>query len=251
MKQQPDNLFRDKLENVQLTAPATAWSKIEAGLDKTSKKAIWLKIAAGIAVFAVAGILLWIMPSENGDVLATESADTQTESLALQSNPEVQESTPENPVVSMHTEPQQKQEQAKPTNKKIEAAQQNHTLLAQSSTPLEENTNNFTAIAIVPYVDVDVVADPSTSKTEAFTEEPTRSVYLVYTANEVNEKYLREPSTVDATSDDKKTSRIQMLMSVANNLKNGDGGLTDLRQMKDEIFALNFLDDKKQQSKKN
>jgi hypothetical protein len=248
MKQQPDKLFRDKLENIQLTAPANAWSKIEAGLDKSSKKGIWLKIAAGIAVFATAGIMLWTMPSENGAGLATESADTQTESLALQSNPEVQESTPENPVVSMHTGAQQKREQVKPTIKKVEAAKQNNTLLAQS-TPVEENTYNVTAIAIVPYADA--VADPSTSETEVFTEEPSRSVYLVYSADEVNEKYLRQSSTVDATSDDKKTSRIQMLMSVANNLKNGDGGLTDLRQMKDEIFALNFLDDKKQQSKKN
>jgi hypothetical protein len=249
MKQQPDKLFRDKLENFQLNAPANTWSKIETGLDKSSRKGIWLKIAAGIAVFAAAGILLWTIPSENGYILATESADTQTESLALQSNQDVQESTPENPVVSMHTEPQQKQEQAKPTNKKIEAAQQNHTLLAQPTTSVEVKADLVAAIDVFP--SAEAVAKLSSSDIGVTNEESQKSVYLVFTADEVNEKYLRQSSTVDATSDDKKTSRIQMLMSVANNLKNGDGGLTDLRQMKDEIFALNFLDDKNQQSKKN
>lgn len=248
MKQQPDKLFRVKLENFQLNAPANAWSKIEAGLDKPSRKAFWLKIAAGSAVFVTAGILFWSSSLENNDILAIESADPQAESLALQSTGEIQESVAELPVVSLTTEMQQKQESPQTTTKKINAEHQDNTLLIQSTLLEEENTDYAAAVAVVPYA---VEADQSVSEKEVFTQESSASVYLVYTADEVNEKYLRQPVEDDATSQDKKTSRIQMLMSVANNLKNGDGGFTDLRQKKDEIFALNFLDDKKQLSKKN
>lgn len=249
MKQQPDNLFRDKLENFQLNAPANAWSKIEAGLDKSSNKGFWFKIAAGITVFATAGILLWTTTSQQDEMLATQSTDAQTDPHSLQSTQEVQEVVPELPVVALNSETQQKLQPSKPTNKKSDAVHHDHVLLTQTTTPAEDNVVSVTAIVSAP--NAHAVADLTSPEQEVVPGESQPSVYLVYTANEVNEKYLRQSSAVDATSDDKKTSRIQMLMSVANNLKNGDGGFTDLRQMKDEIFALNFLDDKKQQSKKN
>ena len=59
MSQQTDKLFRDKLENFQMTAPQQAWSKVESRLDKKSHVGFWLKIAAGLVLLAVAAFLLW------------------------------------------------------------------------------------------------------------------------------------------------------------------------------------------------
>src|SRR5688500_10671295 len=48
MNQQPDKLFREKLENFSKGAPASAWNRIETGLDKKNNKGLWLKVAASI-----------------------------------------------------------------------------------------------------------------------------------------------------------------------------------------------------------
>jgi len=52
MNQQPDKLFKQKLENYQRPAPARAWSRIEAGLSKKNNKGLWLKIAASLLLLA-------------------------------------------------------------------------------------------------------------------------------------------------------------------------------------------------------
>jgi len=249
MTKQPDNLFRNKLENFQMSPPANAWSKIESGLDTSSKKGLWLKIAAGIVLFAVAGILLWTTSSDDATLLAFESSTIQIESMEQRPDGDVPEVIPNNTAIAIHEEQTGTVKKNKPTIEKRNPVQQNKNLLAQATAPIEDTDGS--AEILITETHAEVLADVSSVDTEVLSQESLASVYLVYTADEVNEKYLRKPSNVDATSDEKKSSRIQMLMSVANNLKNGDGGLTDLRQMKDEIFALNFLDDKKQQSKKN
>ena len=59
MNQQPDKLFREKLEGYQKPAPASAWEKIAAAQSKKNDKWLWLKIAASIAFVAVIGYMSW------------------------------------------------------------------------------------------------------------------------------------------------------------------------------------------------
>ena len=86
------------------------------------------------------------------------------------------------------------------------------------------------------------------------TEAPqvTTSNTIVYTAEEVNARFLRKNVDTQATPEDKKSSGIQKLMGIAHDLKNNENGFGDLRQKKDEILALNFLtktEDKTEKSK--
>ena len=73
MNQQPDKLFREKLEGYQKPAPASAWEKIAAAQSKKNDRWLWLKIAACIAFVAAAGYM--VLPENKTSDL---SHDTST-----------------------------------------------------------------------------------------------------------------------------------------------------------------------------
>ena len=59
MNQQPDELFRQKMEGFQKPAPATAWEKIAAAQNKRSNKGLWLKLAASLLLLALVIYTRW------------------------------------------------------------------------------------------------------------------------------------------------------------------------------------------------
>ncbi len=236
MTQQPDNLFRDKLEHFQLKPSAEAWNRIEAGLAKPSNKSLWFKVAAGLVLLSVASFILWNITTKQ------ENVNTAQQENITQST--INDAAIADNAIATETALAEEKKQTP-----VPSLKENHKkTIASHNTPIA-------AIDIQPEESLPALEIPAveylltqTDNTEA---ESATGVYLVLTADEVNQKYLRKQQEPEATPEEKNSSRIQMLMSVAHNLKNGEHALGDLRQMKDEIFALNFIDEKKQQSKKN
>jgi hypothetical protein len=231
MTSQPEKLFRNKLENFQKPASPAAWNRIEAGLDNRQPKGLWLKIAAGVLLVSVATFLLWPTSHTN-----------DTNVLAKASNPVVkpQESTPESTV------PQQASLQVAEqtvSKKKIrpkeikEIMEDVPVFAAEIVTP---NENNEWVETEIPAQVVPAAARP---------EEVLASTTLVYPAEEVNARFLKKESPVQATPEEKKSSGIQNLMGLAYDLKHTESGIGDLRQKKNEILALNFKEDKRGQNK--
>lgn len=247
MKQQPDHLFHNKLENFQLRPSADAWNRIEAGLDKKSNKALWLKIAAGLLLLSIASVLIWkIQPAET-DVLVKETPQTTEPALK-----KLQPTQPEEIAVAAvdqnkKTEP----EKTKPKNNRNIPADKKPTPAFSQQVAMIESTPDETLTEVIE-PETEVLVAQVESVTHQETEAQNNAgVYIVMTANEVNQKYLVPQPEDEATSEGKKSSRIQKLMGVAMNITDGDGPLGDLRQKKDELFALNFLEDKKQTKKFN
>jgi hypothetical protein len=71
-----------------------------------------------------------------------------------------------------------------------------------------------------------------------------RSVTLIFDAEQVNEKFLNKNLIVKATPEEKKPSTLRKLLDKAYDLKHNQDPLGNLRQRKNEIFALNFKNDK-------
>ena len=237
MTQQPDNLFREKLEHFQLNPSTDAWNRIEAGLTKRANKMLWMKIAAGLVLLSVASIILWNNSMYTDQhTTAIVNQDIGKENLAVETTPADIPATSNNLITKekdiLHSAI---------SGKRQKVVVKEYPQLEVVETIQEE---------AYPVVET-VVSETLIAQTEVAPTELSSGIYLVYSAEEVNQKYLRQQPEEDATSEEKKSSRMQMLMSVANNLKNGENPLGDLRQMKDEIFALNFIDEKKQQTKKN
>jgi hypothetical protein len=95
------------------------------------------------------------------------------------------------------------------------------------STPIEGNTLHSNATEIIE----------TTNSTPS-------SINLVYSAKD-SEKYLRKSKIQKDTASGKKLTTVEILLTVADNVKHGENGLGDLRQIKDEMFTFNFHDDKR------
>lgn len=231
MTSQPEKLFRDKLENFQKPAPPLAWDRIEANLEGSQPKGLWLKIAAGVMLVSVATFLLW--PSSQTD---------NPEVLTKASDPIVKpkESSPESTVLQQSpvqaTEQTVSKKKIKPKETKV-TPEDAPVLVAELVVTNE----------ISEWIETEVPADVVPAETKP--EEVLASTTLVYPVEEVNARFLKKESPVQATPEEKKSSGIQKLMGLAYDLKHTESGIGDLRQKKNEILALNFKEDKRGQNK--
>jgi hypothetical protein len=218
MTSQPEKLFRDKLENFQSPAPMAAWDRIEGNLDKPLKNKLWVKIAASLLLLAVAGFFIW-----KANLLDKSSSLTKTDNAVPKDKSTEKYIRKENtaPIIAEQT-PVQKKIKSKNKTKVIE---KNKPVLTEEIVIQEAPINESVKVAVV---ETNLVQEP-TSRT------------IIYTAEEVNAKFLRKKLSPEATTAEKKSSGIQKLMGLAYTLKNPDTGIGDLRQKKDEILALNFL----------
>jgi len=220
MTLQPDKLFREKLENFQRPASVAAWERIESGLNKNQSKGLWLKFAAGISVFVISTFLLWPSdPIENQQATNTNKLTPKVESAKKNNSKKITQATSV-----------QEQKTQKPTTKNKLIKKDESVLVAEATEKTKENT----ADPVIQQTEVQVAV------AETNTNEPT-SKTIVYTADEVNARFLKKKSPPEATAAEKKTSGMQKLMGLAYTIKNPENGLGDLRQKKDEILALNFL----------
>jgi len=242
MNQQPDQLFRQKLEGYQKPAPASAWEKIAAAQSKKNDKWLWLKIAASIAFVGAVGYLSW--PE-------TKTQDLSQDSLTKPNKEKTSEQVPttDNKVADVKTEsepsskkPSTSSSKRNKSVKKISPAIDDLQNLNVAETPKEEilPSQNETNENIAS---VETVIQPKIEETPIAAEPEPQKITLVYTAKDV-EEYLDKKSLAEATSDSKKSSTLKKLLRKANDLTNNQDPFGELRQKKNEILALNFKSEK-------
>jgi hypothetical protein len=248
MNQQPDKLFRDKLENFQKPASAEAWKRIERNLgSKKNNIALYLKIAASVLLVVTAGVLF--RPSTDTEQIAIQSTPIKKE-VPLQNKPELKNEPdsnprPETPQVEQ-TSPVVEQKTTPLVNKQIQPKEQVVQKVEEHSVAIEGQAPS----EIIPEIQEEIqpaITEPVIAKN--MTEED-NSVTIVLTSAEVNEKYLNKKALAEATSDEKKPSTLRKLLDKAYDLKHNQDPLGELRQKKNEILALNFKSDKQRSQNK-
>jgi hypothetical protein len=250
MNQQPDKLFREKLEGFQRPAPASAWDKIEKNLDNKKPIALWWKIAASLLLIAVAAYILWPKNSQSSEAPIAKAKDEETKSLPVPKEDKVNkeekvddaspssvqtpvvpsESIQKNSVSRIDKQKGQPKEKIEKPEIKVEESVANNETPLNEVIPVLENKIQHTEVAV--------------AEQNATTEKTDERITLIVSVDEAN-KYLTKNKNTEATSDDKKTSSLRKLLKKASDLTNDQRPLADLRQKKDEILALNF-DSKKQ-----
>ncbi len=244
MNQQPDKLFREKLEGFQKPAPASAWDKIEKNLNNKSPKGLWWKIAASLLLLAVATYVLWPKGSQSTEnSIATKKAE-ETKSIATPKEEQVKKEKPapeQTPITPL--ESSQENNVAKVNKEKYQSTEK----IQESKITIEESVANIETPLneIIPTTETKTeIVEIATVDINATTRIKDEYITLIVTADEAN-KYLTKNTNTQATSDVKKTSSLRKLLKKASDLTNDQRPLADLRQKKDEILALNF-DSKKQ-----
>ncbi|HEY5744665.1 MAG TPA: hypothetical protein VIU12_01205 [Chryseolinea sp.] len=262
MNQQPDKFFRDKLENYQQPAPARAWDKIEAELEKKTHKGLWWKIAASLLLTAMVSYTLWIgMTKPDANQTATTTEPKKEKPTQKETSPTTPTAESTAPVIS-------------PPAKKDPAAagvalesKRSHTITgtpkkalprqaekkeAPESTDVSPSEPAYTSNVVNSVAAIETSAPQASAPVVAETHVPVnaapKKIMITITAAE-SEKYLDKVALAEATSNEKKPSTFQKLLKKADDLKNNQDPFGDLRQRKNEILALNFKNEKRGQNK--
>jgi len=246
MNQQPDKLFRDKLEHFQKPISANAWSRIENNLERKKTSFLFLKVAAAVTI--AAGLGWWIMINDYS--AANRQAQIQKENVEqVKKSVNGQKPLPTTED-KLNTEIQTKATKQK-FRKKIEiispvpGMQEVQKELLQKKVETQ-SPDILTVAENAPGQETPELIEERQND-EVLVEEPSRisTSTLVLSAEEVNAKYLHKENLQEqATPDNKRPSTLQRLLSKVTDLKNNQDPIGELRQKKDEILALNFKTDK-------
>ena len=245
MNPQPDKLFKQKLENYQRPAPVSAWSRIEAGRSKKNNKYFWLKIAASLLLLAVISYtLISINEADDNTIAQQGSRQENIKSLNETDSLHQEKKSIPSPIIK---EPDQRLTEiikTKETKSTVKGRKEANSNIITTEEALDINKevtlqNDLTPSEIV-IAKINEEVAPTTKK----------NFKLVIEADEVNKKYLKERDIAKATSNDESSSGIKKLLDKAQDLKNNQDPFGDLRQVKNEILALNFQTNKKHEQNK-
>ncbi len=248
MNQQPDKLFQEKLQGYQRPVRPEAWKRVSANLEGSKSGNFWLRIAAALIVLAVAAV--FILTGENAHLPANIARKVEPVKKEHPENPETDQSRKEassskaeTQITDINTIPRRKNARS-PSRKQTLGSQQEPSLNQEADARAEisqtEKKEEQAAQELQPgqwTVQHEPVAQAE--KVEA-------RVKIVFTAEEVNEKYLDKKDLAEATPENKKSSSLRKLLDKAYDLKHNQDPLGELRQKKNEILAFNFKNERPQ-----
>ena len=226
MTLQPDKLFNEKLENFTTPVPVAAWDRIEAGLNKPHHSLSILKIAASICLLSIVTFLLWPSTPQQHTDLAILNKPNSTIPVIKETPAQIQE------------------------NKITDALDKTPTISNKNTTSNIKTKSDVIEAAVAQVIsaenkiETELLLPDNSEAIAQQNETPIVTQTIIYSAEEVNEKFLKKELVAEATTEKKKTSGIQKLIGVAYNLASADAGLGNIRQRKDEVLALNFRDKK-------
>lgn len=258
MNQPLDNFFREKLGQAHKPAPPAAWDRIDAGLHGRQRKGLWLKAAASVLVVAASTFILW--PAED-TTRPAHLAEAPVKSNTLQHTAPPQ--TAPIPAVVAPAPAAAHTPQAQPASKKQPGraprqttaqplpVQQRQVAVTQPDAQQQDQPNHVANgyEPTAPLKPAPASSNVVLAEADIDEEKNDESITLVYTANEIDEKYLDKEALAKATSAQKKPSTFRKLLDKAYDLKNNSDPMGGLRQKKDEILALNFKSEKRSQNK--
>lgn len=250
MTSPPDKLFRDHLEQYHTPAPPAAWDKIEAGLGQRQTRRIWMKVAAGITILLAASVMLWPKPETLPDVAIPMMKEIIiTPSKSYESNVSNAEEEVKS-ITKIVPDQKNKTFRTKTNHKKQEDTGRYEIAIQQTSNMVEELITqpvtvkgeviiqHETSIEISP-------SEPAMIDVPATSSRPT----LVYSAYDVQSRFLKKTITEKATPEGKSPSGLKKVMDIAASIKYDEGAYGNLRQKKNEILSLGFLDQKHEADK--
>jgi hypothetical protein len=241
-QEQLDKLFREKLQYYQKPAPAGAWNRIESTLEKKTKlDFLWWKVAASILLVAGGTYLFWFHnpPVDQHPLARIEKQSTDAPQT-------VEPTVPEMPAENQ-SQPEKKESKARATTdnpgKEREPATSQEEIINLATVTKEPITVVEPSFTEAPGIDTVTPTVDTPRKDE------TKSTITLTISSEEANQYLNKSGLAEATSSEKKPSTLKKFLKKANDLKSNQDPFGDLRERKNEILALNFKSDKREQNK--
>ncbi len=231
MKQPVDSFFNKKLKNHSAEAPTSAWDRIDANLSQKKKPLVWLKIAAGLLLLMVAGSIIYTTVRQP-IVQVAEVKETTPVEMGIAS-----------PEIVPPVEPVKTQEAVLPQTAITETTVVKHPKkkikIPQTETPDVVAVVEATVTPAITLAE-NLIA-PAHKPKENPSETEIQNTTILISVEEANAKYLNEQFIADATTENKKPSKLRNLFEKAQEMD----PIGEIRQLKNEVLALNFRNEKK------
>lgn len=220
-----DKFFKKKVDEFVLEPRPEAWGRLEANLSKKNKGLIWFRAAAALLLTGLfITSIIWLKRSDVSQPLAVQEKTGQASNGSDETNLKKDKS---NQSALSEGSPSRVLEKSKKTRKQ-------KTIETLETPQLVKETQPETSV--LETIQTETVA------AAAVVEKP---IVIEYTLESV--KYLKKEALVVAETLEKKNS-LQKALDFAREAKNSDSPLGELRQAKDELFALNFNKKDKQKN---
>mgnify|MGYP000651519786 CR=1 FL=1 len=238
MNQQPDKLFHEKLHGYSQPVSSGTWNRISEIACRKTGPNFRIRIAATVLLLVTSGIFFYpALRKKAADPLSGNKGFPENQKRAEVKSHSANNAQVDPPVDRMH-----------------------HVMEDAARLPVVTQANDGTRADRVPVNDqenaVSIINlpddhDMENSSSLVFTQPPlkehtskAKNIKIVFTIEEVNEKYFGKIKDAEATPVAKETSGIKKLLDKAYELKNNQDLLGDLRQRKNEILAVNFKNEK-------
>lgn len=250
-----------------MPVPVRAWDRIDAGLRPRKRRFSYLAIAASVTTVAIVASTVFVMTRKDNVITSTQLAENRT---AIDKTARPEKTTNEGRPAQEFN----KKEAVASAEQPQEAAKQLHepkttSNLAGRTLNKERggNTSEKKAEAqgapipqTADETDVPVSVDlqemiASNDGEEVREESPAataaeRQTVKLYVSAEETKKYQLENFASDATAEEKRTSTLKKVLRKASGLKKNQDPIGDLRQLKNEMLALNFKNNRQGGQKK-
>jgi len=243
---QLDKIFKDQLEHYQKPAPSAAWARVQKNIAPASPNYFWLKIAASLLLVAAAGAALWLREEEVKEIAQMPASAPKVENAMKEETRLPLEKNDVSAVAELAVADKKEIKKTLPVENK---QQKELTKKTEEKAPaLPEITSINETIALNENTTPNATSAESTENTVP--ADNSTGVTIVMSSQEINDKYLNKNSSDDeATSEEKKSSTFRKLLDKAYDLKHNQDPIGELRQKKNEILALNFKNDKRNENK--
>lgn len=230
MSNQIDNLFKKKLEGHAIEPAPEAWSKISSRLFKKNKLVIWFRAAAAVVIIASA---FWLYNYSSN--IPLEIAEVTPQKLIKEKPLRAMEKTLKEKIVVRDYVNQDSV--PKVQKSKILLAEKNNNKASHENF---KNNNQKIQVITKPlesFSQVDNKSVQEISEVKEINTELSKPMVIVYELKSYA-KEIRSESEFDPAIQRK--SGLKKVLDVANNIRTGETPLSSLRQVKEDLFALNF-----------
>ena len=221
-----DNYFKDQLREHGTTPSSSAWERVEARISKKNNTSLALRIAAGIAAIGLVTI-----------VVLDQSKDRNKELVAKKQVIEQPKTQPPNEALTI-------QQPVSPEASSVSSAK-----ATRPAPPAVRNTTqsqNEKNVELEATATMDVVVMETIVAEHSTTVQPekakSKNIVIVYSLPPINKTKSAPEET--ALADAEKKTALQKVMDVAMEVRASESPLGELREAKDELFALEFKKDK-------
>ncbi len=237
-----DELFQKGLSSNKISAPSTAWDKIETQLPTKSKKGIyfWVSIAASILLIFAFG---WIMINKSDSEVSTRNTLSQNTEVKEEA-PKTNLETPEEAKPEIFTPQELKSQELVAEVAVTPEVKEDESIVTQIEEKVEEVVPTITqpviddkSIEIREFMELEMIEIPKRLAPKFYISERMTQMNLMIDPTVDLDSFIKSNQVVaDLPPKKKRFSLLNGLVTVAKGVNSGKIGLSEMRKSKNDFF---------------